>query len=117
MVSGGVGHDGGGRVAALEGGIVGIKEGEKARNAEGRSVTSDIFTDFAGGCGRGNDTPRAVIALGTRSGAHRQERVKDIVDFEGICIEGGGQFGRTRGEKVRKLGADGVLWASSINSS
>lgn len=116
VIGGGVGHDGGDRVAALEGGVVGVKEGEEAGNAEGRSVTGDIFTDFAGGRSRGIDTPRPVIGLGTCGSAHGQERVKDVVDFDNIAVRAGGQFGRTRGEEVRELGANAAFWASSINS-
>ncbi len=85
VIGGGVGHNGRDRGTALESSrVVDVEQGKEAGEAQGRSVTGDIFTDFASGRSRSIDTPCAVIGLGTRGGAHGQERVKDVVDFDDI---------------------------------
>ena len=116
VIGGGVGHNGRDRGTALESsGVVNVEQGKEAGEAQGRSGTGDIFTDFTSGRSRGINTPCAVIGLGTRGSAHGQERVKDVVDFDDIGNVAGGQFGRTRGEEARELGADTAFWARIID--
>lgn len=56
MIGGRVGFDSGNLyVAAFEGGVVGVEEGEKVGKRERRST--DIVANFTGAGGGGHDTP------------------------------------------------------------